>query len=197
MCPRTAEAYEAIREASKQKIMQAALEIFARRGFEKSSIRQIASHGGVSLGLMYNYFKSKEDLLIAICQKSMQDVQASFIEADKGRTAKEKLERLVASSFEILAQHRDFWQVFYSLRSQPGLKDLLPESFQLWHKSIHVQLKTYLSELTHPNPDAAAWLLFATIDGVAQHNIWEENYPLKAVLDELLKTYLEDSYAAT
>ncbi|MCA9838392.1 MAG: TetR/AcrR family transcriptional regulator [Trueperaceae bacterium] len=194
MCPRTAKAYEALREASKEKIMQAALEIFARYGFEKSSIRQIASHGEVSLGLMYNYFNSKEDLLIAICQRSMEDVAASFSEANQAGTAKEKLERLVKSSFEILAEHRDFWQVFYSLRSQPGLKERLPESFISWHSAIQAQLKAYLSELQHPNPEAAAWLLFATIDGVAQHNIWESNYPLEHVLDELLKTYLGVDY---
>lgn len=196
MCPRTAKAYETMREASKENIMQAALEVFAGYGFEKASIRRIAQRAKVSLGLLYNYFAGKEELLIAICQKSMEDVLASFAAADKGQTPAAKLELLIKSSFEIVAQHRDFWRVFYSLRSQPGIKDKLPEAFLLWHQKIHDQLQSYFSELKHPHAEAAAWLLFATIDGIAQHYIWEENYPLAAVLETLLDTYIQPTGAS-
>ncbi len=193
MCPRTAEAFEALREASKEKIMQAALEMFAQHGFENTSIKKIAQHAEVSQGLMYNYFKSKESLLNSIAHSSMQDVLASFEEAKKGKSPQEKLERLIKGSFEILAEKRDFWKVFYSLRLQPGIKERVPAEFLDWHRQIQHQLKLYLQDLGKAKPEAAAWLLFATIDGIAQHWIWEENYPLEDVLDELFKSSLQES----
>ena len=82
--PRTAEQFEDMREASKEMLIQAALELFARYGFEKTSVRMIAEKAGVSLGLLYNYFESKETLLVTIFERGMQDVLKSFREADAG-----------------------------------------------------------------------------------------------------------------
>jgi AcrR family transcriptional regulator len=84
--PRTAEQFETMREASKEVLIQAALELFARHGFEQTSVRMIARQAGVSLGLLYNYFESKEALLVTIFERGMQDVLKSFQEADTGAT---------------------------------------------------------------------------------------------------------------
>lgn len=192
MCPKTAKAYEVIREASKDNIRQAALEMFARYGFEKTSIRAIAKHANVSQGLMYNYFSSKEELLVSIYERSMQDVFSSFSEADKASSAKEKLERLIKASFEMLQDRREFWTVFYSLRSQPGIQDIMPEDFLVWQGRIQQQLQSYLEDLGHPNAVAKSWLLFASIDGIAQHFMLEPDYPLNDVLRQLLNTYLKE-----
>ena len=48
---------------SRQKIINAALFLFAKYGYEKTTIRMIAQKAGVSLGLMYNYFDGKDELL--------------------------------------------------------------------------------------------------------------------------------------
>jgi AcrR family transcriptional regulator len=188
--PRTAEQFEDLREASKEVLVQAALELFAKYGFEKTSVRMIAGRAGVSLGLLYNYFESKEALLVTIFEKGMQDVLESFREADKGSTAKQQLEQLIRSSFEILEEHKTFWQVFYSLRAQPGIAEILPEDMLEWHWQIHKQLEQYLKQLKHPNPKATAWLLFAAIDGVAQHWALQKDYPLESVLEAMIETFV-------
>ena len=66
MSPRTKEQFDEIRTGSKARIMQAALEVFSEEGFDKASISKIAGRAGVSKGLMYNYFKSKEELIKTI-----------------------------------------------------------------------------------------------------------------------------------
>jgi AcrR family transcriptional regulator len=188
--PRTAEQFERMREGSKDLLVQAALELFARHGFEGTSIRMIAKEAGVSLGLLYNYFESKEALLVTIFEKGMQDVLKSFREAETGTTPEQQLERLIRSSFEILEGHKTFWQVFYSLRAQPGIAEVLPKEMLEWHWHIHKQLEGYLRELKHPNPKATAWVLFAAIDGAAQHWALQKDYPLESVLEAMIKTFV-------
>lgn len=188
--PRTAQQFEDMREASRDTLVQAALELFARYGFEKTSVRMIAERAGVSLGLLYNYFESKEALLVTIFEKGMQDVVKSFQEADTGATPEQQLERLIGSSFEILEEHKTFWQVFYSLRAQPGIAEVLPEEMLEWHWRIHKQLEQYLRQLKHPNPRASAWVLFAAIDGAAQHWALQKDYPLESVLEAMIETFV-------
>ena len=47
-------------EETKQKILEAALSMFRDRGFEESTIREIAKQAGVATGLAYYYFPKKE-----------------------------------------------------------------------------------------------------------------------------------------
>ncbi|MCK5693371.1 MAG: helix-turn-helix transcriptional regulator, partial [Bacteroidales bacterium] len=76
MSPRTPKQFEEIRESRRQQIMDAALELFASEGYSHCSISQLAAHAGISKGLMYNYFDSKEALLVAIIEEGMQDIMA-------------------------------------------------------------------------------------------------------------------------
>ena len=66
MSPKTKEQFESIRQRSRDTIKQTALELFGRQGYHSTSISAIAKAAGVSKGLMYNYFESKEALLVEI-----------------------------------------------------------------------------------------------------------------------------------
>lgn len=56
---------EAIQERRKQ-ILAAAIEVFGRRGYREATMQQITRTAGISVGLAYQYFKDKEDLLHAV-----------------------------------------------------------------------------------------------------------------------------------
>ncbi|MEX2531863.1 MAG: helix-turn-helix domain-containing protein [Gemmatimonadota bacterium] len=78
---------------TRDRIVKAALDLFAHHGFAATSVRRIAEEAGVSQGLLYNYFGGKEELLGAIFEEGMTDVRASFevaraeAEAEFGRTS--------------------------------------------------------------------------------------------------------------
>ena len=72
MSPRTEHQFEQIREARKHDIMVAALELFAAEGFHTTSISKIAARAGISKGLIYNYYSSKEDLIKSIIFSSRE-----------------------------------------------------------------------------------------------------------------------------
>lgn len=52
-------------DETRTRIAKAALELFAQRGFDGTSTREVARAAGVSNGLVFNYFPTKADLLVA------------------------------------------------------------------------------------------------------------------------------------
>src|SRR5215207_9798410 len=160
MSPRTAEQFREIREESREKILRSALKVFARHGFEQASVRMIAAEAGVSPGLMYSYFGGKDDLLRAIYERGMSDVRESFARGDGGGGSREKLERLIRSSFEIVRGNTEFWRLSYSLRTQPsastGIAGYLRESSE----AIRHRLERYLGKAGVKNPAVEALVLF-------------------------------------
>jgi len=183
-----------MRAASREGILQAALELFAERGFTQTPVRAIAERAGVSQGLMYNYFDSKTELLLAIFERGREDVLTSFSEAEREGKPKEQLAQLVRSSFKVVRRHRAFWSVFYSLRFQPGIRELLPAEVLTWQQHVQTQIVAYFEASGHAQATTAAWLLFASIDGAAQHWALEpETYPLEAVTNLLIATHVNFS----
>ena len=63
MSPRSAKQFDEIRKQKKELILESALELFAENGFHATSISQIAKKAGISKGLIYNYFESKNEIL--------------------------------------------------------------------------------------------------------------------------------------
>lgn len=61
--PRTPEEYERIRQLAKENIRMAAMELFISKGYHATSVSDVAKKAGISKGLLYNYYKGKEDLL--------------------------------------------------------------------------------------------------------------------------------------
>jgi len=82
MSPRTEQQFEEIRESKKKLIMDTALELFAVEGFHTTPISKIASAAGISKGLLYNYFESKEDLIKTIIFKGLDNL-SRFIDPNK------------------------------------------------------------------------------------------------------------------
>jgi AcrR family transcriptional regulator len=181
---------KAMREASRRRILKAALRLFAAHGYADASIRMIAESAGTSVGLLYNYFPSKADLLSALFEESMRDVQASFASAEAGKTPSERIERLVRSAFEILDTNRDFWRTSYGVRMQPAVVAGLGKRLRTWTMTIQVTLARYLADAGSRQPEIDAALLFALIDGASQHYVLDpKGYPLAQVADGIIALF--------
>ena len=197
MTPRTAEQNEQIRVASRQRIVDQALALFAEHGYERTSVRMIADAAGISQGLLYNYFDNKQALLLAIFEESVADVRASFALADAAPPA-ERLERLVRGAFEVLKRNMAFWRLSYGVRMQPAVLAGLGPALHEWTATIRRTLQGYLRDAGVPQPDVEAAALFALINGVSQHYVLDpERYPLNAVIELVVARYCGDSRTKT
>lgn len=69
--PRQDQQNKQIRDERRAQILQAALRVFARRGMVAAKISDIAKEAGLSHGLVYHYFKSKEEIFMTLVQKAL------------------------------------------------------------------------------------------------------------------------------
>lgn len=72
MSPRTEESNARIREEQKERILDAAMIIFAHNGFSETKMADIAAAAQVSYGLAYHYFANKEAIFTALLQKALK-----------------------------------------------------------------------------------------------------------------------------
>ncbi len=187
--PRTAKQNEALRAESRSRILAAALRLFAEHGYEQTSVRMIAQAADVAQGLLYNYFAGKEALLRAIFEQSMADVRASFAAAEAAAPG-ERVERLVRASFAIVRENLPFWRLSYGVRAQPAVLAGLGDALPAWLAAIRATVERYVRDAGAPDPRVEGEILFALIDGVAQHYALEPaTYPLEALETVIVTRY--------
>jgi AcrR family transcriptional regulator len=188
--PRTEDQNQALRERSRERILEAALALFAREGYERTSVRMIAREAGVSQGLLYNYFEGKEGLLRALFERSMDDVRASFRIDGEDLDPNRRLEVYIRGCFEILRRRLDFWRISYGVRLQSGVIEGLGKGLAEWTAFIRATIEGFLRDAGFPNPEIEALILFALIDGVSQHYALDpDHYPLEEVISKLVEKY--------
>jgi len=129
MSPRTPQQFEEIREEKRALIMDTALEHFAKEGYHATTINHIAQHAGISKGLMYNYFKSKETLLKAIINRSVMEVYKNFDVDRDGYLSEEEFEYFVRRISVILRERRSFWRLFVQILMQSDVRKQFLDSF--------------------------------------------------------------------
>lgn len=180
------------REESKTLLIDTALQLFSLKGYDATSIRTIAAAAGVSLGLLYNYFESKEALLLEIVNRGNKDIEASFarIEAIAAPEDKQgRLERHILQTVQILKEKKAFWRLLHSLRLQSKVVAQVVEETKTQTAFVEEQIKQNLEAAGIPAPALEAKLLFAAIDGIANHYLLLEDYPIDEVTALLIQKY--------
>jgi AcrR family transcriptional regulator len=190
--PRTPVQNREIRAVTRARLLQSALELFAARGYNSTTVDAIAAAAGVSAGLMYHHFDSKPALLQAIFEQSLADVQATFGAADRESDPALRLPALLRSAGVIVPRHRHFWAVWYGLRMQRDVLHSLGPSVVQFTAAIVRTLEGYLRDIGWPDPAAEAQLLFAQIDGMCQHYVLDPaHYPLERLIERLIARYMD------
>ena len=95
-----------------QNIIEAAVRVFARKGYYNSRVSDIAREAGIAAGTIYLYFKTKDDILVTLFRDKMADFvdtvrKAIAVEPD----AASKVRRLVSLHFRILEDNPDLAEV--------------------------------------------------------------------------------------
>lgn len=112
------EARARLEDARRTQILEAAAKVFARKGFDRATITEIAQAAKLSEGSIYNYFRSKEELLIHIPQQLVQPVLLPILEQSPALENVESMERLLmalaSAMVERVRTHGRFLKVFLS-----------------------------------------------------------------------------------
>jgi AcrR family transcriptional regulator len=65
-------------------ICDAALRLFSRKGFHRTTVREIAEACGLGIGTLYSYIKAKEDILYLVYRRILETFEARMLEATRG-----------------------------------------------------------------------------------------------------------------
>jgi AcrR family transcriptional regulator len=98
MSPRGKKLNEQMRADAMAKITRAALEVFAAYGYHGATMEQIMRVSGLSKGLVYHYFPSKESIFFHLVDSALEISRSTWTDAlDSPGTAWEKIEKLSAN----------------------------------------------------------------------------------------------------
>jgi AcrR family transcriptional regulator len=103
-------------ERRKGRIEEAARQLFIRQGFHATSMRNIASKAGTSLGNLYNYYPTKEAILGSIISKYQQVIDEklrSIFDQVQDPLSREDLTKFALLVKQMVNKHHDFWLLMY------------------------------------------------------------------------------------
>lgn len=188
MSPRTKEQFEEIRESRQLQIMGVALKLFAMEGYGHVSISRLASEAGISKGLMYNYFESKEALLVAIIEHGLTEFLDLFDPDHDGVLTSEELADFIRKIFAAIRQHQEYWILFISMILQPGVRELIKNNpVFAYYNRFTSSLMSYFEKKGFEDPVLEMVTLSSMIEGFGALLIYA--YPSFDFPEELMTKY--------
>ena len=101
----------------KQLIMEKALDLFAKQGFEATSVQQITDYCGISKGAFYLVFKSKDELIIALIDHFMMQIVSDIDYVVKHKNDTQLLTEFYYTIYQSFYRQSDFAKVFMQEQS--------------------------------------------------------------------------------
>ncbi len=188
MSPRTRAQVELIREGRRHQLMESALQLFASEGYAHCTISRLAASAGISKGLMYHYFKSKEELLEAIIEKGLDGMMDLFDPDRDGTLTIQEFTNFIRKIFAILRSNKEFWVLYVRVIMQPGVKEHLVGRPVIGYIGKYTQiLKDYFTRMGFADPELEVLTLSAMIEGLGILMVY--TYPETVVPDQLLEKY--------
>lgn len=187
--PRTKEQFEELRKQKIQLIEKSALECFSKSGYYNTTINDIAKHAKISTGLTYNYFKSKEELLLAIFIKGLKVVFAPLVNI-KQPLQKNEFIYFINHIFNELILNTPYWKMYFIVIAQPNIlpkhKDELMNTVAFSMQSI----TNYFKSQKKSKPEIETKMFFSVVDGVCLNYISDtENFPLDEIKLKIITQY--------
>jgi AcrR family transcriptional regulator len=190
--PRTKEQYAEIRKSSKQKILDAALEVFAKQGYHSSTVESIAKTAGISKGLMYNYFKSKEDMLNELMIGMMEALMCELMPLKPGKKfTKKDIINFISVGIDLVLEKPYYWKLYFSVAMQPEVMNIVFDKMMELGQPYFIGITQYYKEKGIKNPEVMMRYLSAVMDGVQFHCMLDpKNFPAKEVKNLLIKQFV-------
>lgn len=191
MTPRTSGQLEKIREKRRRQIMETGLELFAELGYSSTSISRIAQKASISKGLMYNYFSSKEELLVTIIDNGIGEMFKTFDPDKDGVLTAAEFEFFIGELFELLSERRQFYRLYFTLMMQPDVWKLFEEKISTVISTMLQLLSDYYNRKGVEKPEMEALLVGAVFDGVSFNYLLNpELFPLDDIKKLIIKKFV-------
>jgi AcrR family transcriptional regulator len=168
-----------------EKILDAALELFASEGYASTPTSKIAKKAGVSEGLIFRHFENKKGLLKALmgeAEERLGQLMGPILFENDPKTV---IAKTISMPFMVIDQREhDFWKLQFILKWQPEYNN--PGKM----KPLLDKLSTAFAELGYAEPENEACLLSYIIDNISTEILKGNIEPG----DQHMKTFLLKKY---
>jgi len=103
-------------EKNKLKIERAALQLFTRKGFHGTTVREIAKKANVSMGKLYIYYETKEDIFIDLVNdlgRKMEAIRQKELVPLMASLDPNSLKKLARAIGKVVSENLDYWRLMY------------------------------------------------------------------------------------
>jgi TetR/AcrR family transcriptional regulator, transcriptional repressor of aconitase len=190
-------------EATRQRIVDAALRAFRQHGFHAATIQDVVRESGLSVGAIYSYFSGKDELLEVCCDMALAaELDLLAAEIAPARTVREKLEIGVRYWFDYLDRHDEaafIVQAFAAAGSSPTIRAMLVRRRERLAAVGTMLLREGIARGELPSwldVDAMARGFTALLDGIALQAMEEGDGFRRAIAERRATVFLELLYAA-
>lgn len=167
----------------KEKILQAALQLFANEGFYSSSTSKIAKLAGVSEGLIFRHFTNKDGLLQAILEEGEIRLKALLFDIIMETDPKQTIRKAIEMPGNVDKKDYDFWRLQFKLKWELEINhDKKMEPF-------HVALTNAFQKLGYDSPEIEASIVILFIDGLASYILKGSDINADKMIQVFLKKY--------
>ena len=181
------------RGETRQRLLDSALSVFARNGYERATVDEIVREAGFSKGAFYVHFESKEDLFWEMLQERIDRQQELFREAiDVSQSVEENEKRILQVVFSSHAETLGpavFLEFAAHGMRNPKVQERLSEMYGRWHAFV-METLTVGREMGLVRTDIDISLLSSAImalieGGMIQSSLAPEHLRLSGRVDDL------------
>jgi len=169
----------------KEKILKAALDLFAKDGFKPTSTSKVAKKACVSEGLIFRHFGNKEGLLKAILLEGEEQAKVLFSDIVFENDPKKVIAKTIDLGQKLIDSKElaDFWKLQYKIKWEI---EVYGE-----HKvePLELALSNAFSKLGYEEPKLEAQLLMIVIDGLATRFFLQESFNALEMMHFMKKKY--------
>jgi AcrR family transcriptional regulator len=157
-------------EDKPRRILDAAVRVFAARGYDASRVGDVAKEAGVAYGLVYHYYGSKEAVLEAVFREAWGRLLAAVALAEEtGKDAAEQLELVVKIVLRAWRDDPDLVRLLVrEVTRNPHIQDELDEIGQAF-ATLERMVRRGQADGTFRaglDPKLAAWMLYGALEEV-------------------------------
>jgi AcrR family transcriptional regulator len=187
MSPRSKKLSEQMKAESRKAILEASLELFAKKGFSATTTDEIAKKAKVSKGLIFSHFSSKEDLLINIMDDALERWFHQFDVTDDDRPPKEKFISFIDSWLHLITTDPYIVRLGLQLNLDDEYRKVVTKKGSEYLERFFGRMKKLLKQLGSKHPDLDCYLLMFFFDGVtANYTVAPELFPIDAIKNHFI-----------
>lgn len=165
--PRNKEKNEILTQSRKEDILRAAIKKFSEKGYNGVKVSDIAKELGISQGIIFWYFQTKENLFINAFMKEFREIKlaTSNVLHSMALTPLEKLKTIIFEMIKVYNAKKEGCMLILQILSNTGMQRILSIDISTVYNELYIDLELLFKEAGASNPELKARNFVALLDG--------------------------------